>query len=137
MSIESTLIEINGEELENLYDFLVKYENGNLYGKVTILDGKKKKTHDLVQSILENNIEVIQPSDNIPVLTIQSSPDGVCVKHNGIMIPNLVKLYIHIKAKMSNYFPSISDNVTDGTELFEAYYVTEISENKNNIIHVV
>lgn len=136
-TIASTLIEINGEELDNLYEFFVKFEHGNLYGKFTIVNGRKKETYDIVTSINENEIENSPQNYDLPLITIQNSSEGICVKHNGVMLSDLVKLYIHIKAKMTNYFPNITNNATDGTELFEAYYVTEISENKYNIVHIV
>jgi hypothetical protein len=136
-SIESTIIEFNGEELENIYEFFLKFEKQQLYSKVTIMRGKKAHTHDLSQHFSDNINEESFQNNTTPLLTIENTEEGICVKHNGVLLSNLVKLYIHIKAKMTNYSPSTKHNATDGTELFEAYYVTEISENRYNIVHIV
>lgn len=137
-SISTTLISVNGEDLEGLYEFFFLLDNKGVYSKVSIRDRNKLELFDL-SPFLFDEVETnpVEADLDLPKITIENTEEGVCVKHNGVLLSNLVKLYVHIKAKKTNNMTTKTMNVTDDTELFEAYYVTEISENRYNIIHVL
>jgi len=137
-SISTTLISVNGEDLEGLYEFFFLLDNKGVYSKVSIRDRNKLELFDL-SPFLFDEVETnpVEADLDLPKIIIENTEEGVCVKHNGVLLSNLVKLYVHIKAKKTNNMTTKTMNVTDDTELFEAYYVTEISENRYNIIHVL
>lgn len=137
-SIETTVISVNGEELEELYEFFFLFDQMGIYSKVSVKNRNHLELFDLYSFLFEEIESIpVEVDLDLPKITIENTEEGVCVKHNGVLLSNLVKLYVHIKAKKTNNMTTKTMNVTDDTELFEAYYVTEISENRYNIIHVL
>jgi hypothetical protein len=137
-SIDSTVISVNGEELEGLYEFFFLLDQRGIYSKVSVKNRNKLELFYLSPFLLDEiEVNTVVVDLDLPNISIENTEEGVCVKHNGVLLSNLVKLYVHIKAKKTNNMSTKTMTVTDDTELFEAYYVTEISENSYNIIHVL
>lgn len=136
-SVDTTVISVNGEELEGLYEFFFVLDHKGIYSKVSVKNRNKIEIYDLSLFLLDEiEVNPVEVDLDLPKITIENTNEGVCVKNNGVLLSNLVKLYIHIKAKKTNNMSAKTLNATDDTELFEAYYVTEISDNRYNIIHV-